>query len=267
MKRTLIKILAIGILIGITNGCHHKEEKQIVIANNDYLLLSTLFQQQAAEKRALSYQAYNMAKFMLNDALKSARLTKRLAVVVDIDETVLDNSPFEAKTIIENTSYPKYWKEWCNDASAKAIAGSVEFLQYAKSQGVDVFYITNRKEEFKEVTLKNLMEKGFPFADEAHILMKTDMSNKEPRRKIVEETHHIIILMGDNLGDFLHDFDGKPNNERFALTDSLKHEFGRRFILLPNAMYGSWVGELYNGDNDLPKAEKIKLMKEHLQSF
>ncbi len=265
MKRTLTSIVIIALVLGIVSSC--QQEKVVQTENNDYLLMATLFHQQAAEKRALSYQAYNTAKLMLDKALKSARLTKKLAVVVDIDETVLDNSQFEAKSIIENTDYPRYWKEWCNEASARPISGSLEFLNYAKSQGVDVFYITNRKLEFKDVTIKNLVMHGFPDADEAHLLMKTDISNKEPRREIVEKTHHIVLLVGDNLGDFLHDFDDITNERRFALTDSLKNEFGSRFIMLPNPMYGGWVGELLNNNFDLTKEEKIRLFKENLISF
>ena len=265
MKRTLTSIVIIALVLGIVSSC--QQEKVVQTENNDYLLMATLFHQQAAEKRALSYQAYNTAKLMLDKALKSARLTKKLAVVVDIDETVLDNSQFEAKSIIENTDYPRYWKEWCNEASARPISGSLEFLNYAKSQGVDVFYITNRKLEFKDVTIKNLVMHGFPDADEAHLLMKTDISNKEPRREIVEKTHHIVLLVGDNLGDFLHDFDDITNERRFALTDSLKNEFGSRFIMVPNPMYGGWVGELLNNNFDLTKEEKIRLFKENLISF
>lgn len=266
--RSTLKYLAIILLAtSIISGCQQQEKTVTQKANNDYLLLATLFQQHAAEKRALSYQAYNTAKLMLDNALKSARLTKKLAVVVDIDETVLDNSPFEAKSILENTDYPRYWKEWCNEASANPIAGSLEFLLYAKSMGVDVFYITNRKVEFEEVTLKNLQDLGFPDAIKEHLLMKTDISNKEPRRKIVEKSHHIVLLVGDNLGDFLHDFDDITNARRFALTDSLKNEFGSRFIMVPNAMYGGWVAELFDNNYDLSKEEKIKLFKENLVSF
>jgi len=117
-------------------------------------LLATLFQQKAAEKRALSYQAFNIAKLSLDSQLKVADLTKPLAVVVDIDETVLDNSPFEAKSILNNSDYPKYWNEWCQLAAAKPLAGSVEFLNYAKSKGVVVFYITNRKIKFNGTNFK-----------------------------------------------------------------------------------------------------------------
>ena len=269
MKKPITYFIILSFLIGIMPSCQQNEqqEKEVKIANNDYLLMSTLFQQKAAERRALSYQAFNIARLMLDNELKKSGLTKKLAVVVDIDETVLDNSPFEAKSILENTDYPKYWNKWCELAIARPLAGSVEFLSYAESVGVDVFYITNRKAELKDVTLKNLKEKGFPFADTEHIFMRTDISNKEPRRKKVEETHHIVILMGDNLGDFIHDFDDKSIDVRFSLTDSLKGEFGKRFIMLPNPMYGSWVNELFNNNFDLSKEEKMEMFKKQLISF
>ncbi len=265
MKKILsLTVISIIVVTSLTY-CDHKHEEHSTNANNDYLLFATLYQQLAAEKDALSHQAFNTAKLMLNDALRSARLTKKLAVVVDIDETVLDNSPFEAKSILENSDYPTYWKEWCEQASAIPIAGSLEFLQYAESVGVDVFYITNRKEEYRESTLRNLVSLGYPNADNEHLLMKTTTSNKEPRRMEVEKTHHIVLLVGDNLGDFLHDFDDVDNATRNRLVDSLKHEFGSRFIVLPNAMYGSWANNLFEKDNT--KEEKIIRMKESLKSF
>jgi len=253
-------------LVGIISGCKTNQENPEK-ANNDYLLFATLFQQKAAEKRALSYQAFNMAKLVLDNEMRRAGLTKKLAIVVDIDETILDNSPFEAKCIIENSDYPKYWNEWCELANARPLAGSVEFLNYAKSKGVDVFYITNRKIKIYDATIKNLHEKGFPFADKEHLLMRTDKSDKEPRRNIVKANHEIVLLMGDNLGDFLNIFDNKNIEERFSLTDSLRNEFGRKFIVLPNPMYGSWVNELIYNNFDLTKEEKIVKFKEQLIDF
>jgi len=264
MKTT--KFIIIAFLVSMIAACTNNAEKQI-IANNDHLLLATLFQQKAAEKRALSYQAFNMAKLVLDNEMRRAGLTKKLAIVVDIDETILDNSPFEAKCIIENSDYPKYWNEWCELANARPLAGSVEFLNYAKSKGVDVFYITNRKIKIYDATIKNLHEKGFPFADKEHLLMRTDKSDKEPRRNIVKANHEIVLLMGDNLGDFLNIFDNKNIEERFSLTDSLRNEFGRKFIVLPNPMYGSWVNELIYNDFDLTKEEKIVKFKEQLIDF
>lgn len=253
-------------LASILGGCNPKQEA-ILKADNEYLLMATLFQQKAAERRALSYQAFNIAKLRLDNELRKARVTKTLAVVVDIDETVLDNSPFEAKGILENSDYPMYWDDWCNIADARPLAGSVEFLNYAKSKGVVVFYITNRRIKLLDATLKNLKLEGFPFADPEHVLMRTDGSNKDPRRKIVEANHHIVLLMGDNLGDFMHVFDDRKVDERFKLTDKYKADFGSKFIVLPNPMYGSWVNDLYNNDHDLSKEEKIELLKKQLIDF
>ncbi len=259
--------MILTIIIGSLSGCDQHKMESVDMANNDYLLMSTLYHQKAAENKALSYQAFNIAKLRLDNELRMGRLTKTLAIVVDIDETVLDNSPFEAKSILENTDYPTYWNEWCEQASAIPLAGSVEFLTYAQSKGAVVYYITNRKIALLDVTLKNLNEKGFPFADKDHLLMRTDASNKEPRRIIVEANHHIVLLMGDNLGDFMHEFDDKTIEKRFALTDSLKNEFGKRFIVLPNTMYGSWVNELINNNFDLSKEDKIEMLKKNLISF
>ncbi|MFK5856618.1 MAG: 5'-nucleotidase, lipoprotein e(P4) family [Bacteroidota bacterium] len=265
--KIIIKYLFVFILLtGVISGC--KTQAQVSSkADNDYLMMATLFQQKAAERRALSYQAFNMARLMFDNQMRMAGLTKTLAIIVDIDETVLDNSPFEAKSILENSDYPTYWNEWCKLAKAEPLAGSVEFLNYAKSKGAVVFYITNRKINLLEPTLKNLKDKGFPFADKEHILMRTDDSNKESRRNTVEANHHVFLLMGDNLGDFMHIFDDKSIDERFALTDKYKKEFGRRFIVLPNPMYGSWVNELFNNNFDLSKEEKIEIFKKQLDTF
>lgn len=266
MKSKINYFFIIIFLAGVVSGCNPKQDANVK-ADNEYLLMATLFQQKAAERRALSYQAFNIAKLRLDNELRIMRLTKTLAIVVDIDETVLDNSPFEAKSILENSDYPKYWDEWCKLAEAEPLAGSVEFLNYTKSKGVVVFYITNRKIKLLDATLKNLNEKGFPYADKEHILMRTDDSNKESRRDIIAANHHIVLLIGDNLGDFMHVFDNKKIDERFLLIDKYKDDFGRRFIVLPNSMYGSWVDELFNNNYDLSKEEKIKLLKKQLIDF
>lgn len=254
------------LLVGFISSCTTKAQISTK-ADNEYLLFATLFQQNAAERRALSYQAFNMAKLMLDNQIRTTELSKTLAVVVDIDETVLDNSPFEAKSILKNSDYPKYWNEWCELAKARPLAGAVEFLNYAKSKGVVVFYITNRKINLLEATLKNLSGNGFPYADEGHVLMRTDDSNKESRRNMVEANHHIFLLMGDNLGDFMHVFDDKTIEERFKLSEKYKNEFGRKFIVLPNPMYGAWVNQLFDNNNKLSKEEKIELFKKALKSF
>ena len=122
--------------------------------NQDHLEMATLWTQKSGEARAISYQAFNFAKRLLNESLRKASRKPR-AIIVDVDETVVDNSPFQAMGILKNTSYPVGWREWIDAASAKAIPGAVEFLSYANKKGVEVFYVTNRKVIGKEPTLKN----------------------------------------------------------------------------------------------------------------
>lgn len=238
-------LLLLGIALGFT-ACQPKQEapKQ---TDNEKLLFATLYVQQAAEYKALCTQAYNIGKWRLDQILADKDFTKKPAIVVDIDETVLDNSPFEAKSIEENTSYPKYWNEWCSLARAESIAGAQEFLNYAAEKGVETFYISNRKVNLYDATLANLLDNGFPFADSTHLMLRTTTSNKEPRREVVKENYDIVLMFGDNLGDFSHLFDDKATADRHKLVKEMQAEFGKKFIVLPNPTYGAWDAAMFYG--------------------
>ncbi len=259
------KLIAFLSLLILLLSCSTPSEKQTT-ANNDSHLYAAVYQQKSAEVEALCYQAYNIAELRLNKILENNPYDKPLAIVVDVDETVLDNSPFEAKSILENSDYPNYWKEWMELASAKALPGAVDFLNEASSKGVETFYITNRKVIYQKETMNNLLEMGFPHVDEAHIMLRTDESNKEARRQKVMETHEIVILMGDNLNDFTDLFEANSTLQRHQNVEKLKKEFGKKFIVLPNATYGAWVDAIMNYET-LPKEEKLSRLKEALESF
>lgn len=237
------------------------------ISSSDHLTMAVLYQQTAAEYRALCYQAFNVAKYQLDQNLRIMGLQKQQAVVLDIDETVLDNSPHEAKCILNDALYPAYWEEWINTSGAKPVPGVMEFLEYADSKGIQIYYITNRKEKYREQTLKNLKDLGFPKAENKYLLLRTAESSKKGRRDLVSETNKIILLIGDNLNDFSEVFEKKSVPERFKVTDEMKAEFGIRFIVLPNAMYGEWVGALYDYDYSLSNKEKDEARLNSLQSF
>jgi len=226
-----------------------------------------LFQQKAAESRALYYQAYNMASLMLEKDLANDSIKQKRALVFDIDETVLDNSPFEAKCALEGIAYPEKWNEWCNMAKAKALPGAVAFINDAYKKGVAIFYISNRKEELREATKKNLISEGLPLPDDSFLMLRTKDSNKEPRRQQVLKDFHIALLFGDNLADFTGDFENKTIAERANKADSLKKEFGKRFIIFPNAMYGDWEMALYDNNPKLSDNEKDTKRKSNLISF
>lgn len=232
--------------------------------DNTYMLLACVYQQTAAEYSAMCYQAYNAARAALIADLNDRDIDKPRAVILDVDETVLDNSPFQAACILNNTDYPVGWDEWCEMAIARPVPGVKEFLQLTNGYGVKIFYVTNRKEHLKEATLKNLQLHEFPQVNDEHLLMRTTTSDKEPRREQISENYHISLLVGDNLGDFSKDFYKKEHAERQAAVDSLNTSFGQRFIVLPNPMYGDWESVLYHGRHDLDDAAKLLILHDML---
>ena len=229
------------------------------------MIMSTLWQTTSAEYRALAYQAYSIARLRLDEDLKIKRLQKR-AIIVDIDETVLDNSPFEISMIVDGAEYYKDFDNWVNSAQCEAIPGSLEFLNYAFENGCDIYYISNRKLRHLEGTLKNLELLGFPQAEKSHILLKDDTSDKGIRREQVAKDHFIVMLIGDNLIDFEDVFRQKSIEERFSSTEIFKDEFGKRFIILPNPMYGEWEKTLYGGTRKIPEKTKENKLWEHLNN-
>ena len=228
------------------------------LTDNTHGEMSTLWFQVSGEARAMFYQSYQLAKLRLDEYLALPRKAKALAVVTDVDETALDNSPYQAWMILNNKSYPAGWTEWVNKAEAAPLPGALEFFQYAASKGVEIFYVTNRSLKERNGTVNNLKKMNFPFADTNHVLVRTTESSKQKRREMITETFDIVLLCGDNLND-LAEFTKMTNMERNATVDQNKKEFGNRFIVLPNPMYGDWEGATYEfkyGISDSAKAAK-----------
>ncbi len=235
-------------------------------SRNEHMVLAVVWYQTSAEVRALLYQSYNTARMMVdrNLAEKSA---KPRALIVDVDETILDNSPYNAKQILSNEMYPTGWREWVELAKAEAIPGAVEFLNYAESKGVHVFYVSNRKLEEQPATMKNLRAKGFPKVIEERFLFQDKESSKESRRQKIAEKYNIILLMGDNLNDFSDAFEQKSVTDRFVATDRFKEEWGKKFIVLPNPFYGDWEGAIYDYNFRRSDEERDKLRKSVLRTY
>ena len=172
-------------------------------------LLMAAYQQKAAEYRALCYQAYNTARWQLPSLMKQAN-SGPLAIMTDIDETVLDNSPFQVRQSLQHKDFDQSsWYEWTSKAEADTVPGALHFFQYAASMGVEIFYVSNRDVSEKEATITNLKKFGFPFADELHVRLKSTTSSKVPRRDSIALTHHIIMQVGDNLNDLNGAFEKK----------------------------------------------------------
>ena len=240
-------------------------------ADNGYIEGAVLWQQSSGERRALSYQAFTLARMMLDRDLRmNRRLRKPRAVIVDLDETILDNGLNEGMQVKNHVNFnQKDWTAWINRAEATAVPGSVEFLNYAAARGVTVFYITNRNDIQKQGTAANLKKLGFPNINDQTLLVQTDPkdSSKEPRRQSVGAKYRIVLLMGDDLNDFAKVFeDSKTVASRIAASDRFKNEFGKRFIVLPNAMYGNWETAIYGGSG-LSEAEKAAKRKSALKAY
>ncbi len=232
-----------------------------VLENQQHQLAGTLWVQKAAENRALYYQAFNIARHRLDIDLRYHKSKKPRAIIVDIDETILNNSPYQAENIMGKKSYTSAsWFNWIKKSSAKTTAGSLEFLRYVAKKGVEIFYISNRKVRGFHKTYQNLKKEGFP-VKKKNLLLKTTTSHKSARRSKVLIDYRVVLLMGDNLGDFSDAFNKKSIGERFAKTDLLKSEFGKKFIMLPNPMYGEWLNAIYKYKHDLSfeKAQKYRL--------
>lgn len=235
---------------------------------NEQLVMATLWVQTSAEYRALCYQTFNLAKFNLQAFLSYYKGPKKVAVIVDADETVIDNSSYEGFLVGNNFGYSsKTWTPWMAAAQAEAVPGALEFLNYAKDQGVEIFYLTNRKVVGYEGTEKNLAALGFPFVDQKHLLLRTDTSDKQPRRDLVASDYEVAFLMGDNLNDFESVFAKKSVAERFAAVDEIKAKWGTKFIVLPNPQYGEWEGAIYNYNWGATAAEKDTMRKEMLRRW
>lgn len=263
MKKVLFLTLGIAIIL---NSC-----KQDVIEENksqDHLIMSALWYQKSAEMKAIYYQCFNWAKLRIDMNMEDVQNGTQKAVIVDIDETMLDNSPFEVKCIETGKSYTKdSWRNWTSQIKAKALPGAVEFSKYAESKGVDVFYISNRSIDEFDVTLKNLQNENFAFADSSHLLLKTNTSSKKPRRDIVKENYEIILLIGDNLIDFSEIFEDRSVNFGFNLVEENKENFGDIFIVLPNPMYGNWEREVFENKTNLSNEEKYLIRRSSLTSY
>jgi 5'-nucleotidase (lipoprotein e(P4) family) len=259
----LVLTTLVSIYFGISAGA-----QQAVPAHSyDYQIGAILYQQKAAEYRALAYQAYNLARLRLDEDLDKKNLKKLAkaersrprAVIVDIDETVLDNSPSNAYAAKNNLPFNvKDWYAWGEMRRAKAVPGAVDFLNYAVSKGVKVFFISNRDEVQKQATIDNLKAVGFRDVSTDNVMLRQGDSTKEPRRLSVASKYRIVLLMGDNLDDFSNVFERKSIADRFTEVDKAREVWGRRFIVLPNAMYGTWENAIYNYQRltEEQKAEK-----------
>jgi 5'-nucleotidase (lipoprotein e(P4) family) len=229
--------------------------------SQEYLEAAVLFVQTAAEYRALCYQAYNAGERQLRAIADTASTTENLAVVLDLDETVLDNSPYTAWQIEANLPYSKEtWAQWTDQAAADLVPGVQRFLNVADSLGFGIFYISNRDTSALNATWKNMGIYGLPQIEPDHFYLKSTTSDKTERRDAVRDRgYEIVLFAGDNLGDYDARWDKAATADRNAAADAARDDFGTKFLMLPGPLYGSWLASLYNYNWSLTEAQRDSL--------
>ena len=247
-----------------------KTEKESSKKSQTHTANALLFHQTAAEYKALCYQTYNLSKLILNQKIKAHSDTsnKPIAIVMDLDETVVDNSFYNAQLLLDSADYTqKTWKNWSDLAKAEAIPGAIDFIKYAQGLGVNVVFISNRRVAELKPTIKNLEKLGITNIDSNHYLLREKEGSKKNRRAQVSEKYEIAMLFGDNLADFTELFDKRSTSDRNNLVDSLHQEFGDKFIVLPNVIYGDWEGSLYNYKYNWTSAQKDSIRLQFIKGY
>jgi len=248
-------------------GCAQHSKTQDDAQLNDQSVMALNWFQQSGEYQALTYQAFNAATFAFD---KAQSLTgKPKAVVVDLDETMIDNSAYSAWQVKANKSFdPKTWSQWTHAEQAKAVPGAVSFAQYVDSHGGIMFYVSNRDQKDYAATVANLKRLGFPNVNEKTVRLSTTTSNKQARFDAIKsEGYNIVIYAGDNLNDFGAATYHKGNEERRNFVNSNHNLFGTQFIVLPNPLYGDWESGLAPGYNKLTPEQKLQVRSQALRAW
>ena len=245
-------------------------------AANDNLN-AVAWMQTSVEFRLIAGQTWRGALVQLDRAIKTPAwdaLTKEdratpatglpPAIIVDVDETVLDNSPYQARLLRDGKSYDEFtWSQWVKEEAARPVPGSLEFARAASARGVTIFYLSNRAADLNEATVNNLRKVGFPIKDASQFLglgmvvdgCESEGLEKGCRRQLVGKTHRVLMQFGDQVGDLATVVANTPEGREQAVRPYLGW-VGERWFMLPNPSYGSWEPALFNNAWSQSEAER-----------
>ena len=231
--------------------------------------MGLLWMRTSAEYRALAYQGYNVAMNAVKMAVTDpSHQRKPLAIVLDADETVVDNTKLMGESIVNGNGRfdAPWWRQAVHQGKSQAMPGAVDFLNEVYKQGVEIFYVSNRYAPVNlDVTIQNFKELGFPSVDKDHVLLFEKDSDKQPRFDMIAKKYYVVVYMGDNAGDFPIGTKGKTLAERNGIIDAHKEDFGTTFVVFPNPAYGSWVSALAKGYQNLSPEEQKQVNNQYLQ--
>ena len=282
-------ILILGLLFGLGSSLLPAQQDETTTteskptsqgAHED--LDALLWLQTSAEYEAITRQSFRLAEMNLGRALVDPTWTASLeqqkmfasnptdlaklspAVILDVDETVLDNSKYQSRLIEADEEFsPDSWNSFCREEASEAIPGSVEFIRACRDARITVLYVTNRSVEIEYATRRNLVSVGLLDIDAPDYLFtkyerKNWGSNKETRRKYLASRYRILMLLGDDLNDFVTVGKSPTSKKRKDIASKQSDWWGKRWIALPNPNYGGWERSLYDWKDRAPRSEKLE---------
>lgn len=241
-----LSLLLLAVPVASVNASSTESEAP----DSNLLTDAVAWRQTAAEYRALYYQGFNIAKARLDQALAEQKPgDKKPAIISDIDDTILSSNSYWGYLIAQDKAFfdDPSWDRWVADNGPTLTPGALEFLNYAKSRGVEVFYVSSRDQGDKtyEYALNNLRKYKLPDADEAHVTVLRESSNKEPAQHKIAEQFNVLLMLGDNLNDFERSYYVDTVEKRAQLVDDNHDKFGGRYILFPNPTDGHWIKAIF----------------------
>lgn len=267
MKRQVIFGLAMGLILGLTPATSWGQSSGEIEADttsdrgvNNLLISAMAYKQTAAEYRALYHQGYNIARLRVEMAIANRRDgSKPLAVVTDLDDTVLLPLAYWGALINQDLDFfdDDIWDEWIPTNQMILAPGAADFFQFCADNDVEVFYVTSRDQgdNTYEYALDHVRVAGLPFADENHLTVLQDTSNKEVPQDEIAEDFDIIVFLGDNLNDFRRKYYVKDVDERLELMEEDRDQYGSRYIVFPNPTDGHWIRAIF-GESEPPPTDE-----------
>ena len=248
------------------------------------LLNATLWMQRSVEYKANSLAVFALAKMRLDQALADKNWTGAPveqtgayqdlppALILDLDETLIDNSRFQAWMLMNDKVFTgPVWTQFVNSGVSEEIPGALDFLKYADSKGVKLFYVSNRTAEEEAGTRKNLERLGFPMGGNVDTFL---MARKKPdwgsakgtRRAFVAKDYRVLLMLGDNFSDFTDAYRGSEA-DRLKVYEDNKARWGREWIMLANPAYGSFETAPFGHDFKKSPDEQRKAKRDALDPW
>lgn len=284
-RRAILSLVFVMLLAGGCAAPSKLQESTPATPAND-ALNSTLWSLTSAEYDAVAWTVYHAAENALAAGLSDSTWTALPeqagtegysmlppAVILDVDETVLDNGEYQARLILNNQEYSsESWLDWVLEEKAQPIPGALAFTRRADREGITVIYLTNRREPMEAATRQNLIDLGFPLDSTFDVVLtrgerpEWKRGEKTSRRQYVGEHFRVLAMVGDNLGDFV-DIERLGLSQRENETAANQDFWGAKWFMLPNPQYGSWESALFDGRYDLPSDARRRMKLEHLRNL